>query len=175
MKKVFLILGESGSGKTSICNELEKRGFTVLQSYTTRQSRYEDETGHTFCSIEEYNHFRETNQIVAYTFFDNSHYFSTKEQLINSDIYVIDPSGIEYLKENVKDIEFITIYIQVREQQRIARMYNRGDNQEMIENRLINDTHKFKKKTFDYAVVNNELDKTVKIIEYIMLVELDEV
>jgi len=174
LKKVFLIMGESGCGKTSIVEALEKRGFKSLQSYTTRKPRVDGETGHTFCSVKEYEQFKDNNEIVAYTYFDDNHYFCTKQQLIDSDLYVIDPSGIKFLKEYVIDVEFITIYIQVREMDRINRMYNRGETRESISKRLQNDNIKFKNKVFDYVVPNNNLKKTTDIIEYIMLVEMDK-
>ena len=41
MKHIFLIIGASGSGKTTITEQLEQRyGLTSIQSYTTRAARY---------------------------------------------------------------------------------------------------------------------------------------
>ena len=56
MSKVLLVLlGESGTGKTTIANELRnKYNMKVLQSYTTRPKRDENEDGHTFVSLGEY-------------------------------------------------------------------------------------------------------------------------
>ena len=43
---LFLIVGASGSGKTTIANTLEERyGYKQIQSYTTRPKRYETECG----------------------------------------------------------------------------------------------------------------------------------
>lgn len=168
MKKVFLIVGESGSGKSSIINELEERGYTAVQSYTTRPPRFEDETGHIFITEEEYIEFRNAGEIVAYTLFDGSHYFSTHQQLIENQLYIIDKDGIDYLKENVTDIEFITIYIKVDKQTRIDRMYKRGDKKDVIVKRMINDLSKFKGLEFDYAIPNNNLQESTDLVEYII-------
>lgn len=41
MKNIYLIVGPSGSGKSSVARELEKRyGFGEIQSYTERPRRY---------------------------------------------------------------------------------------------------------------------------------------
>ena len=48
-KTIFLITGCSGSGKTTITEQLEmKYGLKSIQSYTTRAKRSENETGHIF-------------------------------------------------------------------------------------------------------------------------------
>lgn len=167
-KRVFLLMGESGSGKTSITKELQNRGFNILQSYTTRQPREENEFGHLFCSIEEYEKFKQEDQIVAYSYFNNHHYFSTKEQMYNCDVYVVDPDGIKDLKSKVKDIEFVTIYLKVNWLTRAERMFNRGDDHDKVEDRLQYDFKKFKDKEYEYAVINDDFNKTVDIIEYII-------
>lgn len=171
MKKVYCLMAYSGAGKTEVAKELEKKGYNVLQSYTTRKPRTPNEWGHLFCSNEEYEQYRIDDQIAAYTYFDDHHYFSTKEQLYNTDIYVIDPDGIEYLKQNIPDIEFITIYLKVDKHTRMRRMQQRGDDVVDILSRVTNDGIKFKEKRFDYQVINYDLDKAVKIIESIMEIE----
>ena len=50
-------------------------------------------------------------------------------------------------------------------------MQSRGDSVEMIQQRLINDERKFGNLKFDYAIPNNNLNKAIKIIEYIMELE----
>lgn len=171
MKKVFCLMAYSGAGKTEVAKALEKRGYRVLQSYTTREPRTENEWGHNFCTVDEYEKFKNNGEIAAYTYFDNHHYFSTKSQLNETDIYVIDPDGIENLKQNISDIEFITIYLKVDKNTRMRRMQQRGDDVVDILSRVTNDGLKFRKKRFDYQVINYDFEKAVKIIEYIMTIE----
>ena len=46
---LFLFVGKSASGKTTVANMLEeKHGHVQVQSYTTRPPRYEGEVGHIF-------------------------------------------------------------------------------------------------------------------------------
>lgn len=174
MKKVFLLVGHSGTGKTEIAKWFTWTGYDVLQSYTTRAKRYENEYGHLFCNVEEYELFKANDDIVAYSLFDGNHYFSTKKQIYTTDCYVVDPDGINDLKSKIKDIEFVTIYIQVDEDERVRRMLARGDSEEKVKGRLIVDALKFIDLTFDYAVSNKDLDKTLKIIKHIVDVELED-
>ena len=48
---LYLLMGPSGSGKTTTCKELEKRGFTIVPTYTTRKPRPVDD--YTVCISEE--------------------------------------------------------------------------------------------------------------------------
>ena len=53
---IFLIVGCSGSGKTTITERLEQKyGLKSIQAYTTRKPRYDGETGHTCVSDEEFD------------------------------------------------------------------------------------------------------------------------
>ena len=169
MKTMFLIMGESGSGKDAIVNILcDKYEYKAIKSYTTRAKRSDNEDTHIFITKDDMDKYRD---IAAYTYFNGNHYFCTKEQLYENDLYIIDWDGIKYLKEKVRDINFVIIYINVPEQDRIDRMYKRGHTQDEIISRLINDREKFDGKEFDYAVKNDSLDDCVDIIQYIMTTE----
>ncbi|MEC4565430.1 AAA family ATPase [Paenibacillus sp. CMAA1739] len=173
MKKVFLLMGYSGSGKTEVAKALQGRGYNILQSYTTRQPRHENEWGHIFTSNEVYEQLERDKQVAAYSYFDGNHYFSTKDQIYSTDIYVVDPDGIKELKETVKDVEFVVIYLKVDKETRMERMKNRGDSVDKILKRISGDGRKFRKKRFDYQVINYEFVKAVNIIDLIIQTEQD--
>ena len=141
-KYIVLIVGESGSGKSTICDELTKRyGLKQVESYTTRPRRSEDEDGHTFISDEEFN---KLENICAYTYFDNHHYCATREQIDNSDLYIIDPYGIEYFikKYNGRKIPMV-VYVHADKRIRRKRMANRGDKEHKIRQRIAHDESAF--------------------------------
>lgn len=171
MANKFLIVGESGSGKTTICDKLEELyGYKVIKSYTTRSRRKPDDNDHIYISDNDVEKYR--FDMIAYTYFDDNHYFATGQQLSENDLYIIDPDGIKWLKENCKNkYNIIIIYIKVPEHQRIERMNARNDDLIQILDRLKNDKIKFKSIIFDYAVPNNDLDKCVKIIDSIINIE----
>lgn len=150
MTRVINLIGASGCGKTSVAKELEKTGYNIIQSYTTRPPRVEGEWGHTF--IGEYRlfkggsseeliindvanvklHYRQ--DMIAYFNSYNSghHYFATDEQVIRGkdNIYIVDNAGAQQVHEYYKDsdVEVITIYLQVDEPIRAERLAQRiGD------------------------------------------------
>lgn len=99
MKTIYLIMGESGCGKDSMVNSLCKRyGYRRVRSYTTRPSRrtHTDKLSHIFVNDQEFN---DLKNLVAYTEFDGYRYGTTKEQLEDSDLYIIDFAGIKYLEQ----------------------------------------------------------------------------
>lgn len=112
-RPLYAITGCSGSGKSTIAKYLhELYGLQELQSYTTREPRYLGEKGHEFISEAQYRQmvekakqiyhydFTNRNRIVAYNETDGNRYFATFDQINKSDIYVIDPAGIQCLKAN---------------------------------------------------------------------------
>jgi len=165
---LFCFVGESGAGKTTIVNELEKKGYKVLNSYTTRKPRYKEEKGHIFCTVEEYEKFKKNNQIAGYSYFNNNHYFSTIEQVLTSDLYVVDPDGIIALKEAVPNLNIIIFYIVANEGHRVKRMEQRRDSKSAIDSRLANDKIKFANVFYDYKIKNNDLERTLTKIESII-------
>lgn len=102
----------------------------VLKSYTTRQRR-ENETDencdHIFISSNEVEKYR--NDMIAYT--DRVGYcsFATKQQLLDNDFYIINPTGYYELKLKTKnmDIELVTIMVNVPYNDLRQRARKRGD------------------------------------------------
>lgn len=136
---LFLFVGKSASGKTTIANILsEKYEYNQVWSYTTRSPRYEKESGHIFVSEEEFNNLGE---LAAYTFYNGNHYGTTFEQLNECDIYVIDVPGVESLLKKYKDggRDICIIYFDSTVHTRIHRMLNRNDSDMQIIARLLQD------------------------------------
>lgn len=136
---LFLFVGKSASGKTTIANMLEKsHGYKQVYSYTTRPPRYDGEVGHIFVSEEE---FHDLGELAAYTYYNGNHYGTTFKQLEECDIYVIDVPGVEDLLKKFEDNprQIFIIYFDTSVLTRIHRMIDRGDNNESIVARLLQD------------------------------------
>ena len=162
---IFCIIGPSGCGKTTVVEELVKKGYTSVPSYTTRPKRFENETGHTFITKEEFD---KLTDIVAYTHFNNYDYCVTKDMLNNCDFYIIDADGILELSKH--NISFITIGLKLSQTDCISRMLIRGDSSSDILDRLQNDKIKFKNylDLCDYTIdANNSINDIVNQIEEI--------
>lgn len=105
-------------------------GLRVLKSYTTRamrQNETEEKSDHTFISPDDVEQYRD--DMVAYT--DRVGYcsFMTKQQIMESDLCIINPSGFYELKLKTKDlpIELVTIYITVPYSVNMANAKSRGN------------------------------------------------
>ena len=137
-KPLYLFVGKSASGKTTVAEILESEyKLNTLQSYTTRPKRYDNETGHTFITNEEFD---SLTNIVAYTEYNGYRYCCTKEQIDSTDIYVIDVPGVETLLEKYRSNRpIIILYFDTSVPTRIDRMIDRGSSDAEIVSRLYND------------------------------------
>ena len=163
MHTVYCILGRTSSGKSEIVRQAAKKlNMKVLKSYTTRARREnetDDNSDHTFINALDVDKFRP--DMVAYT--DRVGYcsFATKEQLLNSDFYVINPTGYYELKLKTKDmdIKFVPIYITVPYRTLVERAKKRGDYDAWQAN-YIKESEEFsnfeKAHLIDYFVLNDK-------------------
>ena len=137
-KPLFLFVGKSASGKTTIANMLEKKYcFNQVQSYTTRQPRYDGEIGHIFLTNEEFNALED---IVSYTLYNGNQYGTTASLLDQNDIFVVDVPGVESLLQKYKTNRPICIiYFDTTVATRIRRMISRNDSDMAIIARLLQD------------------------------------
>lgn len=169
MKTLICLLGGSGSGKDSIAKKLENDGFKFLKSYTTRPQRKGEGNTHIFIKSEDVeNH---TSDIIAYTEISPYIYFATIQQLLDSDVYIIDPNGLKFLKDKITNIKLIPIFINVSEQKRFTRAMNRGDKKEDIEKRFSSEFEQFdqfRKSEEYYSVINDDLDTAYQIVKAII-------
>lgn len=96
-----------------------------IASYTTRPPRYDGEAGHTFVTEEE---FQNLNDIVAYNYYLNNHYGVTSQQIDDEahDLYVVDQTGLNELKEKYKgDRKIYSVYIDCLPINRYDRLFDR--------------------------------------------------
>ncbi len=135
---LYLLVGKSASGKTTIADILERQyGYKQVSSYTTRKPRYDGEIGHVFVTEEE---FKNLGNMVAYTFYNNNHYGTTAEQLDQCSIYVVDIPGVETLLKNYNtERSIVIIYFDTTVHTRINRMLDRHDSDMAIVSRLLQD------------------------------------
>ena len=179
-RKLFLILGESASGKDTLTQRLCKEfGLKQVISFTTRPPRTGEVGTHVFVDESVYHDMKESGNIAAYTYINNCHYWSTIEQLYDNDIYIIDADGLKTLEDlGLEDIDLCSIYINVPFEVRLDRALKRGDDIEVFASRTVSETEQFVKMKgrggFDWAVNNLNSDKAFDVIKKIIEVETEQ-
>lgn len=171
MDRLILLVGASGSGKTSVAREMEKEGYNAIQSYTTREKRRTEEWGHIF--TDRLPEIPSENLIAFEEVYEGTYYWATKDQYqgLGDTIYIVCPDGAIQVKENLKNdssVEVITIYLQSDADVRWKRMLYDRD-QKSLESRLKSDKVKFQIVESDYTVDGNgKLDEVVSLIYEIL-------
>lgn len=165
---ILLLVGRSGSGKTTIANMLcENNGFTELKSYTTRPKRYEDEKCHIFATKEEFDKLKD---LVAYTMFDNNEYCATKEQVEDADVYVIDPNGVTtFMQSYTGNKQILVMYLDASEKTCIEHMLHRGDDYDRVQQRALHDNDKFSEITCPIDIVIEEKRSISELYDAVVL------
>lgn len=189
--KVFLIIGRTATGKSTISKKVaNKLGLTVLKSYTDRPKRRgetDENSDHTFISVNEADEMlSHPEQIVASTdsVANGFRYFSTVNQVLNSDFYIIDPIGVEDLKQTqhkiseLQNVEFIEIYIRTPYAKQKNNAHQRGTSFHDFESRYSQESKQFsqyeKEQKFKYHVLNdNSFDEACEKLENIIMKELN--
>ena len=130
-KTIICIVGRTSSGKDYISKRLSTiLDYPLVVSHTTRPKRDNETNGveHWFDTKEEFDDLMQNNTVIAYTKIGEYEYCALLEDIGDNAIYIIDPHGIEYLKQNFKDqINLKIIYIYCDEYIRRARASTRSD------------------------------------------------
>ena len=130
-KTILCTVGRTGSGKNYISERLSTiLDYPLVVSHTTRPKRDNETNGveHWFDTKEEFDALIQNNTMIAYTKIGEYEYCALLEDIGDNAIYIIDPHGIEYLKQNFKNqINLKIIYMYCDEYIRRARASTRSD------------------------------------------------
>ena len=177
---LVILSGVAGAGKDTIKKEIVKRMENVksIPSLTSRAPREGDIPGETyiFLSKEEFEEKIRIDEIYEYDIHHN-HYYGTSKKILNDAsktgiiIKDIDVNGTQILKETLKDIKIVTIFLRVPKDELRHRLENRID--KPSEGEIILRLNRFdyeesKINLYDYVLKNDDLEKTVNIIEEII-------
>lgn len=175
---LLCIMGRTASGKDTLVNKLcERTGLRQIISYTTRERRLNEGDTHIFISDKEYQALEDANQIATFTQIGPYKYCCTVEQLYQNDVYVIDPIGVQHLRElNVPNLRIVTIYINTPDEIRKERALNqRRDDRLTFMKRDLDERAQFREMLrnadFDYAISNIDVAKAYSILRWIATVE----
>lgn len=165
-----LIIGRSGTGKSTLeeklCNDYNLKS---IKSYSTRPKRSPNEDSHIFIKPSDVDNYPNK---IATTTINGNFYFATKEQLDESQLYVIDPIGLYELSNNFPDLTFNLIYLKLpkyKHQQYLKnRRQNSNETPELQAQRLESENQQFDE--FEEKIKNNSLPKNINLIKKINLI-----
>ena len=184
---LVILSGVAGAGKDTIKKELIKRMENVitLPSFTDRDPRPGDIDGQTYFFVDtpEFERMIKDGELYEYSLHHN-HYYGTSRKIMNEKIDSgkiivkdIEVNGTEALVRVLKDeIRIVTIFLRVPKEELRNRLENRIDKPSLkeIELRLNRfDYEESKINIYDYVLKNDNLDKTVSIIEEIIKKEYE--
>lgn len=179
---LVILSGVAGAGKDTIKKEIIKRMENVesLPSFTSRPMREGDIEGQTyhFVSREEFEKMIEKDEFYEYDIHHNQ-YYGTSRKLLNDKIKSgkiivkdIDVNGTEHLKELLKeDTRVVTIFLRVPKEELKKRLETRIDKpspEEVVLRLNRFDYEESKIDLYDYVLKNDNLEKTVQVIETII-------
>lgn len=177
-KTLILIVGETGCGKDTVANKLS---YPKVVSYKTGPMRDSDVEGvtHFFISDEEMDALEDKGGLIAWTRTGDVRYCATVDQLKEYiSIYIINPDGVRWFKENYKgeDLNIIVIGLYLDLETRQSRCRLRSDFESTFENRVLaeqNDYDRFRLDgEFDYMIKNEDSNKTAFVIYSILNTEV---
>lgn len=176
---IFVISAPSGSGKTTICRALLARveGLVLSVSYTTRGNRPGEAHGkdYFFVQADEFDKMVKTKEFLEYACV-YGHWYGTSRAAVDSIVATgrdalleIDVQGGRLVKEAAPESVRIGILPPDRETLRNRLFGRRRDSREEMERRLEAARQEMAElKTYDYLVVNNDLETAVREVECIV-------
>lgn len=147
MKKVFLILGKSGSGKDTLVRNIVERGEIGVQRLvrdTSRPQRTSEKDGvdYNFKTASEMR-----NSMSSYIEWDcfNDWFYATNKDAIPEGVSIMTGSISTYesLVKTTQDFELYTIYLNIDKETQRERLLLRGDSQEEVARRIKADDKDF--------------------------------
>jgi guanylate kinase len=115
--------------------------------------------------------------VAAYTEIAGNIYWTTIDQLYEHSVYIIDPHGVETLRQlNLPNLRIVTIYINTPDDVRKDRALNkRGDDRLAFMKRDVAERDQFRamlrNADFDYAISNIDVAKAYSVLRWISTVE----
>ena len=155
MKPLLLLIGKSGSGKDFISQLFNSKNVV---SHTTREPRAGEVNGvnkwfETKDSMKELI----LRQVLAYTEIEGNVYCATIADVEDKDVYIIDPAGVEFFKEQAKIFNYkrpvTVLYIYAVRYKRLYRMIRRDGVSKAVK-RFWSDRVTFKILQYDYRIKN---------------------
>ncbi|HHX68669.1 MAG: guanylate kinase [Miniphocaeibacter sp.] len=184
MRDGFLLVlsGPSGVGKGTVCEALLKKRKDIKYSIsaTTRKKRPQEKNGENyyFLSLDEFKDKIEDGEFIEYAKVHGNYYGTPKSYVVDrigeGDIVIleIDVQGALQVKENYPGAVYIFLLPPDMKELRNRIEKRATEDEETINLRMNNAKNELSFiDKYDYAVINDEIEKTVNKIECIIEAE----
>lgn len=140
---IIILLGNSGSGKTTQIKKIEK-DFNIdrIVTATTREKRPGeiDKVDYYFLSLEEFEGLKASGELLEYAEYAGNFYGTIKRELEKytgdkNGIAAVEIQGIKNIKAAFKE-KCLSIYLKISKEVLVERLKMRGDSEEKIADRL---------------------------------------
>ena len=142
---MIILCGASASGKTVTALELQRKyGLSKAITTTTREKRQGETDGveYFFISKEEFKKRLDEKRFVESSLYNGNYYGCGIDQVADDKVVVLDPNGLHSFKK-LRNKNIVTFLLIADENTRRERMISRGDKEENIKQRIINDVNDF--------------------------------
>ena len=180
---LFIVSGPSGCGKTTLLKGLLDRvgGLGKSISHTTRKPRNGDLDGVDYHFIDQtiFTQMVENDQFIEHATVHGNSYgtaFTSIQHQLDKGLDVVLDIDVQGMSKIVSSAKFdvVSLFVLPPSMNELEkRLRNRNtDTEKVIRQRLLNAECEVKKAhSYDYAVVNHDLDKSVAAIINIVMVE----
>ena len=179
---LFVVSAPSGSGKTSLCNEVIRQipNLSFSISHTTRAPRHGEEHGKDYCFVsqEEFMQYVSQDKMAEWTEIYGNYYGTAKETIQGEfekgfDLFFdIDERGARQISEAYPDVVTVLVLPPSLEALK-RRLIERGtDDEETVHKRLKKAKEEIENMAwYRYVIVNDRFEDAVSKLESIIIAE----
>ena len=150
---MLILVGPSASGKTQIVKILrEKYGLNKMVTYTSRTMRPGEKEGidYFFLTKEEFEKRINEGFFIEYVVYNGNYYGTALSQVSSDKVVILEPTGLKHYINKIRD-EVKVAFLRCSTEIVRIRMKERGDDPEVIKNRLLLDGEVFNKDVMKLA------------------------
>ena len=141
----LILVGKAASGKDHLKQRLQKMGFNIGVSHTTRLPRENEKDGvdYNFVSEIEFIEMIGQEKFIEYMEFNGWYYGQTEADFNGADVMIMSKDGLDMLPDQYRD-QCLVMYLDVDRMTRIERLNYRNDMNDTIMRRMNTDDEQFK-------------------------------
>ena len=160
IRMMIILTGPSASGKTAVCLYLQEHfDIKKVVTHTTREKRVGEIDGvdYHFVSVDEFEKLKKEGYFIETVKFNNNYYGTSKKEVKFDKCLAVEFNGAQTYA-SLKNKEIVIFYLKLSEELRKKRMMSRGDPEEKINSRIINDREAFTLNEYITKIIDEEVD-----------------